>query len=146
MEDEIAYPGLVGAGIAPAQRSPYDRSFAPGEATTEDVQQGLLEMFLSGLGLVRGGVLTPRGEPASAGSRVRWTRRGGGWEPRSERGGADTGGLDLFNEARFARMVERRYPGARILNAPPPISGTRRDVELRLPDGRIVKTFVSNFD
>lgn len=71
MEDEIAYPGLVGAGIAPAQRSPYDRSFAPGEATTEDVRQNLLEMFLSGLGLVKGGVLTPRGEPMSAGSRVR---------------------------------------------------------------------------
>lgn len=146
MEDEIAYPGLVGAGIEPAQRSPYDRSFEPGEATTADVRRGLVEMLLSGLGLVKGGTLTPQGIPQSAGSRVRWSRRGGGWEPRSERGGADTGGLDLFNETRFARMVERKYPGARVLSAPPPISGIRRDVELKLPDGRVIKTFVSNFD
>jgi len=146
MDDEVQYPGLVGAGIAPAQRSPYDRGFEPGEATTADVRQGLVEMFLAGLGLVPGGVLAGSA-PTSRGSRVRWTRRGGGWEPRTGgRGGADTGGLDLFNEARFARLVERKYPGARVLSAPPPISGQRRDVELRLPDGRVVKTFVSNFD
>lgn len=145
MEDEIQYPGLVGAGISRAQKSPYDRSFEPGEATTADVRRGLVEMLLSGLGLVKGGVLS-QSTSQPAGSRVRWMRRGGGWEPRSERGGADTGGLDLFNEARFTRMVERKYPGARILSAPRPINGMRRDVELKLPDGRVIKTFVSNFD
>lgn len=67
MEDEIAYPGLVGAGVKPAQRSPYDRSFEPGEATTADVRRGLVEMLLSGLGLVKGGVLTSQGASQSAG-------------------------------------------------------------------------------
>jgi hypothetical protein len=70
MADELAYPGLVGAGISRAQRSPYDRSMEPGEATTEDVRAGLLEMFLSGLGLVPGGVLAAQG-PRTAGSRAR---------------------------------------------------------------------------
>lgn len=132
-------------GIARA-RPEAQGGFAPGEAAVEDVRDSLGDVFLAGLGMVPGGVLAKSG-PTARGSRVRWTRRAGGWEPRTgERGGADTGGLDLFNEARFTKMVERKYPGARILSAPSPLSGQRRDVELRLPDGRVVKTFVSNFD
>lgn len=70
MEDEIQYPGLVGAGISRAQKSPYDRSFEPGEATLEDVRANLVDMFLSGLGLVPGGALAAT-SPRAAGGRVR---------------------------------------------------------------------------
>ena len=67
MDDDVRFPGLVGAGISPA-RERLDSSFQPGEATTEDVRQGLLDILLSAF---MGSPMMPKGEPVIAPGRVR---------------------------------------------------------------------------